>query len=305
MTFSYSTKKVLVVLLAIVFCMNIHADILPFKAGQKAAYTLTQKLDSDIAIFSESDHVESNATIDLDVEILSANEETASYPFDVKITLKKIIYTEIQQDSNSTHVISYDSDIKGRKVANTPLLTEHFQKIIDHPLYFRVEKDFQVKEIGNYLTTLNEDFESPSLTGLFGATHWTYELFLTQLFHLSGENLTEQKSYPASCYQLLNWEDEAMDEDQVRIYQESNYIIDSINSKGIYAFWQGNAKAIDLHLFSQRSGDVTVTANVTIDAAKPLVQQRTLKVEMEDTASGLTRVTGKISAEQTWQSVLQ
>ena len=303
MSFHFMKKNILsFLLLATLFYTDIHAGVLTFKAGQKAAYNITQKLDSDIYIFNESEHCQSEARVSFDIEILSVNKKTASYPFDVKITLKKVLFSEIQQNGISTNLIAYDSSSKDLKTSENHLLAEYYEKIIGNPLYFRVEKEFRVKETNGYLAQIHEDFDSPTSMGLFGATPWTYELFLSQLFHLSGENLKTQQSYPTSCYQFLNWEDAPLDENQISIYQESDYIVNSMNSKAISASWQGNAKVINYALFLEGSGDVTVAGNVKWDAANPLVQQRALKAEVESTTNGFVKTYVNMSVEQTWYS---
>ncbi|MGA8164417.1 MAG: hypothetical protein WB791_05240 [Waddliaceae bacterium] len=113
-----------------------------FKIGDKASYTISQKLtaETEDEFFDEIRHIQSEGIIDLDIEILSSNQEIFSYPFDVEVTLRKILISEIQQDGKSTTIIEYDSD--GLKNTENYILEEYLSKLINHPLNFRIEKDF-------------------------------------------------------------------------------------------------------------------------------------------------------------------
>lgn len=283
---------------AFFYATNVHAEFLLYKAGDKASYTISQKLISEHEIFDEKTFSESEATINLDVEILSLNHETSNYPFNVKVVLRKIFISEIQQDGKSKTIISYDSDSENKK---NKILATYFDKLINHPLVFRVDNDFQIKEITGYLTQIYENFDSPSPMGLFGATPWTFELLLTQLFHLSGENLLTTNSYPASCYQFLNWEDEALDEQEISLNQTSTYIVNAIDWKKIKASWKGNAivASIEDHM----NGEVSVIGHVAWDIANPINQKRDLEVKIEQTYNGFFPSHIKMSIQQAWQSI--
>lgn len=274
------------------------ADILLFRTGDKASYTISQTLVSEHKFFDETTCSQSESTIDLDIEILSCSNETSDYHFDVEITLRKIIISEFQQDGKSSTIIRYNSGYSKGELENSVLAT-HLDKLINHPLVFRVEKDFQVKETTGHLTQMNENFDSPSSMGLFGTTPWTFELLFTQLFHLSGENLLPRNSYPASCYQFLNWEDEALDEHEISLHQNSAYIVNAIDSKKIEASWKGHAKVASVA--DDLAGEVFVIGNVTWDIANPMIQTRDLEVKMEETHNGFFPVYIKMSAKQTWQ----
>jgi hypothetical protein len=164
-----------------------------------------------------------------------------------------------------------------------------------------VEKDFQIKETTGYLTQIYENFDSPSPMGLFGATPWSFELLLTQLFHLSGENLLSTNLYPASCYQFLNWEDEALDEQEISLHQTSAYIVNATDSKKIEASWEGNAKVASVE--GDMNGEVSIIGNVTWDITNPMNQKRDLEVNIEQTYNGFFPSHIKMSAQQTWQPV--
>jgi hypothetical protein len=300
MRFQYIIKNLMCVfLLASFFCSynTMYAELLSFKAGDKASYTISQKLNSECEISDEKINSQSEATMDLDIKILSANQQTSSYPFDVEVTLKRILISGVEQDSQGTTVIKYDSD--SSKPVENSVLAEHLNKLINHPLTFSVNKDFKVKETTGYLTQINKNFDSPSDMGLFGTTPWTFELLLTQLFHLSGKNLLAAKSYPASCYQFLNWEDDKLDEQEISLHQSSNYVINNMDSKQIKASWKGKAKVADTE--DDMEGHVSLVGNVTWDIANPMIQKRDLKVKIEETRTGFIPSHVKMSVKQTWQ----
>ncbi len=297
----FITKKLTYLFALASFCCAngaLYAEFLLFKPGNKASYTISQKIVSEYGIFNETTYTQSEAIIDLDIKVLSSNRETLSYPFEVEVTLKKVLISEIQQNDYSSTTIRYDSN--GLEVN---ALTEYFDKLIDYPLVFRVKKDFQIEETTSYLNSLDEKFDSPSPMGLFGTTPWTFELLLTQLFHLSGENLLSTNSYPVSCYQFLNWEDEALDERESCIDQTGAYKVNAIDSKKIEASWIGNAKVTSSEDYMNMKGKVSVIGNVTWNIANPMIQKRDLEVKIEQKYNGIFPAHVKMSAQQTWRPV--
>lgn len=162
-----------------------------------------------------------------------------------------------------------------------------------------MEKDFQIRETTVFLAQIYEKGEFPSAFGRFGTTPWTFELLLTQLFHLSGENLLVTKAYPVSCHQLLNWEEDALDEEEISLHHSSAYTINTIDSKKMEASWEGNAEVEWVEY--DVNEDVFVAGNVTWDIANPMIQERHLEVKIEATAPFIPAHL-KMSVEQTWQS---
>lgn len=293
----HSTKFLLTTFLALFVCQSAFAEILCFKAGDKASYTITQEVKSELEMFSREFGL-STGSIDIDVEILSVNEETLSYPYDVQVTLKHVYGLDVAKDGYSVTTTQYDSG--SLKTEENHLLAEYFEKLIDHPLIFTVEQDFQVKETSNYLTELHEDFESPCFMEMLGASPWTYQFFLTQLFHLSGQDLQIATVHPKSCHQLLSWEDDELSDDIKILNQECDYIINSNDAEKIVASWQGNAKAESFE--DSMKGEVTLDGNVTWDAANPMIQQRDVKIHLEAYMNGFFSTHAKLSIHQNWQS---
>lgn len=292
---------------SIFFCVAnyANADVLSFKTGDQASYTITQKLDVEQELFDVIWHAQSETTIAIDMKILSSNPETFSYPFDVEVTLKKLAFYEREQDEDGSRTIKYDS--KGVRTPENTVIAEYLDKLIDHPLSFRVEGDFQVKETSGYLANICEvdDFAEddfiPSDLHLLGTTPWSFELLLTQLFHLSGENLLLTNAYPVSCYQFLNWEDDKLDEQFLEIEQSSAYTVTNKDTKKIAATWKGTANVtggIEDSKDEDLAGNVSLVGNVTWDITNPMVQQRDLEAQMDE--SCMSHV--KMSVQQTWQS---
>lgn len=285
--------------LAMFFCADnaVHADTLLFKAGDKAFYTITQKINAEGIIFGDPIIHESEATIDFNVEILSSNPETLGYPFDVEINLRRMRVVQSESDGSSTDKIKYDS--KSSKNSANPVLVKHLKKLIDHPLRFRVEDEFQVKETTGYLEEIYFDCDE----NLFGATPWTYELMLTQLFHLTGEDLQKENSYSVSCYQLLNFEDDPMDEEEQKIDQDSNYTVTAVNSKEIKASWLGEAKVTAAPDNEDgMDGTVSVNGHVTWNMKNPILQKRDLKVNLDATHPSSLDFKLKATIHQRWES---
>ncbi len=294
----YSTKFILNIFLTVCIgvCQFAFAEPLTFKAGDKASYTITQETKSELEWFSK-EFGSATGSIDIDVEILSVNEETLSYPYEVQVILKRVSGLDVAKDGYSVTTTAYDSG--SLKNEDNQLLAEYFEKLIDHPLTFKVEKDFQVKETSDYLTPLHEDFESPCSIEMLGASPWTYQVFLTQLFHLSGEDLQIATVHKKSCHQFISWEDEPS-EDLKILNQESDYTINSNDSVKIDASWQGNAKVESFE--DSMNGEVTLTGSVNWDNANPMIQQRDVKIDLEAYMNGFFSINAKLSIHQTWQS---
>ena len=295
----YSTKFLLTTFLTLFVCQSAFAETLCFKVGDKASYTIIQEINAEQEMFSK-EFGHSKGSIDIDVEILSVNEETLNYPYEVQVTLKHISAVDVAKDRFSVTTTQYDSESLTKE--DNKHLVEYFEKLIGHPLTFTVEQDFQVKETSNYLTPLHEDFyfKSPCSMEMLGASPWTYQFFLTQLFHLSGEELQIATVHPKSCHQLLNWEDDEPSDDLKILNQECDYIIDSNNTDTIDARVIGSARVESFE--DAMRGEVNLTGNVTWNATNPMIQQRDMTIYLEAYTKGFFASHAKLSIHQTWQS---
>ena len=284
------------------FHQTLSADPLVFKVGDAASYSVTQTTDCQNKWLSGVFGTERNRyedTIAFTVKILSSDAETLSYPFDVELTMKGIRINNTETSGDETETVCYDSD--NPQDADKYTWAKHLANLINVPMLFRVNGEFDVKEVTGLLEkecTALDDFSSQHF---FGATPWSFELLLTQLFHLSGEEMQPSVAYPVSCYQLINWEDEKIKIEEYDLRQDGGYVISSVDPETIEGTWQevaiikGDKTAIDLS-----KAAISVDGNVKWNAANPLIQQREMNACINARYSFIVRQ--KFSAKQVWRS---
>lgn len=131
----------------------MYAEVLSFKAGDKASYTISQKLIADREFFGLlTIYTQSEATIDVDIEILSSSQETSSYPFDVEVTLRKILISELNKSHLGSSIMigsssfGYDSSRINFSTSENHILAQKLNKLIDHPLNFRWKRTFKLEK---------------------------------------------------------------------------------------------------------------------------------------------------------------
>lgn len=242
------------------FCgtSSASAKELQFRNGDSAAYRILQSLNLTVDFFGFRKDEQHVFSLDFEIKIISLNAKTHSYPFDVEIRCKKMnLATKPEMDADES-------------VANEKL----FNFLIDHPLQFRVEDEFKVEETTGNFALACETYEDSSFQGHLQST---FELVLTQIFQLSGKDLHPDHKYTTSCYQLINWDDLPVDENEVTLDQSSFCKINSFGSHNIKATWLGNAKIKE----GSYSDSVTVRGKVLWNTARPLIQQRTLKAKLK------------------------
>lgn len=275
----------------LLYCNQAHAEQLLFKAGDKASYTISQKVNLQESLLDKASYTQSEATIDLDICILSVNEETMSYPFDVEVTLKNIILNEVEQDGTSITTRHYDSNEAPKPENGLP--NAQLGKLIDFPLNVRVGKDFDVQETTDTLTQIDQDWDSPLSVSLMGIVR----LLLAQVFHLSGEDLQLSNSYPVSCYKFIDFEDEPLEQENIVIKQNSAYTILKMDSDRIAGTWNGEVK-VD-YPEEELEGEASLVCHVIWDKANPLMQQRDLSVTVIETTTYFFPYQIKASIHQT------
>lgn len=246
------------------FCpsQSVTADLLQFHVGDTASYTVTQKADYNIECFGITNNFQRDFTIEFDIQLLSLNETTSSYPFTVEVRCKTI-------GPATLPLGEYPDPYEGGALLNF---------LTNNPLQFEIDSEFNVQETTGNLLAVYETYEDLMIPAELPSF---FEFFLTQIFQLSGQDLVESNSYPANCYQLLNWQDEPIYEDEASIVQTSNYTIDSINSDTIQATWQGNAEVKEQDI--SMDGTVSVNSGVTWDSTQSLIQQRNLSAQVSET----------------------
>ncbi len=287
MNFQFITKKIVsFFFLGSLFLCNttIYAEPLAkplvrslfFKAGDKASYKIFQKADFEIDFGKEEFlngvlYRQLEETIVLDIEILSSNQQTFSYPFDVKVTLRKLLINNAEQHEESSEIMKYDSSVSE---ISKNRIEECFDKLINYSLIFRLEKEFEAKENTGRLDQFYKEFNALD-SDFTCITLLHFDCLFAQLFHLSGENLLLSHSYPVS-YPVP--QDRAYDEDVIW-YQDSAYRINAIKAKKIESSWQGNVKLASPDWSTDT--DVSFVGNVIWDIANPMIQKRDLDVQVD------------------------
>lgn len=271
------------------------AEQLSFKPGDSATFKVSEKI-----VQTTSEPQSHENTIIFDLTILSVNPETLSYPFEVEVVLKAIKVNYKDSEEN----IIYDSDqIASSNEGDYIDYLDSIQQLLNVPLRFRVNGAFDVKEVTGVLEKAgksNDYFLDDH--GILGTTPWSYRFLLTQLFHLSGENLKEKMSYHASCYRLLDWEDAPLDAEKINLIEESNYEIKNIGPEEIEAYWKGEAAV---------TGDAITESIVKVDSdvqwncENPLIQKRHLRASIDVTylLFGFLSIHPIVNVEQTWETL--
>ncbi|MFA6914799.1 MAG: hypothetical protein WC222_00235 [Parachlamydiales bacterium] len=290
-------NKIILNLLFSVLVFTTSLSALPFNAGSTASYNLSQKALLNISFQSSSYKANSDCTIGFDVKILKDNN--GSYPLEVEFILRHAYVDESQVDGLSVRKIYFDS--KQLPEVENINLANFYNKLLNHPLTFKIDGEFQVTEISGYLEELSEDFSSPSQIGLLGTTPSSFEFLFTQLFHLADQTLVEGKSYPVSSYQLLNWEDEPLNEKEYEIQQTSIYQINSIRNGSIEGVWKAESNLIGRK--DDCNGNVSLESNVSWDMNNPLKQTRHLDATIEESSSVFVPVKILLKVEQDWQAL--
>lgn len=282
------------------FCQSLCAGTLLFHPGDSASYSVSQIVNAEGQFMGFSHKQNSQGTLNFDIKILASNPETLSYPFDVELIVRRIQVSQIeQQEGPKPKIRQYDSanPAHAQKMKHTEQLTA----LINTPLHFRVYNEFDVVETTGLLEKTYKQIDDLSATQVFGTTPSSFELLLTQLFHLSGEEMEESATYPVSCYQFINWEEDKLDEGEIKVCQTSAYAVTSTDSETVQARWEGVAsvKEQDWILFGLRKGTIIVDGDAKWNTANPLVQQRTLNVEIK---ARYPLIHQKISIQQVWES---
>lgn len=210
------------------------------------------------------------------------------------LTLRRVDLLDLERDEDdkSPTTVYYNSECL--KKLNNTLLADHFEKLINHPLIFRVENEFQVEEISGYLERLDDDLDNPCLSYCtIGVSSFTYELFLKQLFHLSGDNLQLNGIYPKSSFQFFDFPSKDL------ATETSAYTINAIDSETIGATWQGDAEIENSDPYSNL--EIFLTGNVIWESSNPIIQKRNLNLQFQHTF-GTKPICYKYLLQQTWQS---
>lgn len=271
-------------LLSLVFT-QISAETLNFKAGDRAAYIINQKINlvaNDVTDNFESKiSGQSDQTLHLDIKLLNVGEN--GFPYDVEVKVKSLASCSTIYDELGHRMVKLDS-ANFSKVNS--VVARILQPLIDYPLNFRVDADFQVTETTGMLAAVYDQLDDLDNDladyAIFGATPWCYELILTQMFHLAGQDLQLGESYSTRCYPLLAWESEPLNEQEMQIGESSNYSVETIAGTNLIGFWRGNATVSGEKDGEKYLGTVQVKGEVIWDPANSLSQARLLEIDVTE-----------------------
>lgn len=269
---------------------------LQFPLNTKVSYTLTQDADGQVEIFEDVSKFESHAKVDFDITL----KEGSNYPYIVELTFKKIKVKEMIKDDGSVKKTSFDS------TKNSKSEIDFLKKLIDHPLYFTVDSEFKVKETSGFLEAVlpkendDEDDELIESVELLAISPSTFELFFTQLFHLSGKELSTNSHPKVLLYPIANWNDDPIDTTDLKIEEDSKYHILSIDHQNINGEWIGKCRLSDEEL----TGKLKVFGTVSWNAQNALLQQRESTINVKEEHKGIIPIGAKVTIKQTWTSTL-
>lgn len=232
--------------LALSFCgllllttSSVAAEQLQFQTGQSASYIVTQTIELE-ALQGCATTATVNDTIAFDVKIISIDPLTQSYPIDVEVTLRRLSCESTlyrHNAFNKPRIITYDSN--SLPISGNAKLAKKIASIIDLPLKFTVNKDFDIKELTCVLSKFEKSL-NVEVHGFLATPVWNMNVLLTQLFHLAGENLEASQTYPVNSWKILLGDAGQNNISLSNNNESSGYTIDSIDSDRISATWKTN-----------------------------------------------------------------
>jgi hypothetical protein len=275
---------------------SLSAEILTFHAGDTASYTFNQQAvfkgnslveDDDIHYF------ENKNSMDCDITLLSKSETPSGFPYEVEIIIKKIAVSEIQFTSFGVRLWDYYSG----KPQQTENLAVFYEQILERPLTFTVNGPFDIKERGNFLTDLEENFDSPIYSDVVSIQ--LLNIVLTQIFHLAGEDLKVSNQFNVDCFPLLSLDDEDIRE-ETALKQLCTYTINSAQEKQVGACLVGSVKSNSNELNAISKEKIFFVGDVTWDILNPLRQTRNVSFLRKSKTYEPENTHATILVEQQW-----
>lgn len=230
----------------------LYGDVLPFQEGSSANYSVTQHVDYSLECFGITQEDSADYTFGFTMTVVSFDETTSSYPFDVEVVLAP----------------STEADAL-------------LQALSQETLEFTVSGPFDIEETSGILEQLCEKYSNSHSVFTIESD---IQLAVAQIFHLSGENLQSDYQYPISCYKILNYADEPLMEKDITVDENSAYTMGEVDADTLTATLQGIAKVVDTD--QELHSTLEVAGNVAWDAVHPLVQQRTLQLHFDQISEG-------------------
>jgi len=262
-------KKIFLSLLCLLCVSNAYAmPLLNFKAGQKASYTIIQEAMGEVTSPKGVMKAHMGANIHFNLEVISVDPKTGSYPIEVVVTLKKVAINDRFTVPFGNKQITYDSSRRG----NNPLLKQALKQLIDQSLRFIVHEDFELVELTGKLQKFEVQYSAITDMYMFGGSEFSYRMILGQIFHLAGAQ-AGQNSYPIAAYPLANWEEEVSSSaDEVKIADTSHYQILATRGQKLHGVWKGQSRV--LCKYTELQDLISIQGNVIWDKDNPLLQSR-------------------------------
>lgn len=294
-------------------CFSLSAVQLQFKPGNEASYFFRQWIKGEKNFCGDETIFAWGLEADIDLKIESVNDGPSIYPIQVELRLSNIKYlSEIKR--GITYIKSaFDSTNPQEALCDDAVKLNN----LNTTYHFKIDGDFKITELTNHIANfyLNDDSsssadsDSPDMAAsendldkdevcLF--LPWTFELFLTQVFHLADQDLHAGQSYEVDCYPLDCLEDVRCKLEEKTLTQHSAYQIEQIQPHKIFAVWKGNAQIKD-NYWEDSLSKVFVKTKKEWDTENSLIQKNHCEFTLKDNSTFLFFNTSvKVNGFQTW-----
>lgn len=239
---------------------NLSAEKLNFKVGDKSCYSIEHHIGAQYK--ETGQNCNADMVLDMDVELISLNEETLSFPFEVEVVLVGASGNMKAKTNLFTMDLDFSSDNGDEYLP--------VDQLFGRPMRFVVNSSLDLKETTGVFEALYEKYDSSRDYGLLTFITSGVEMTLLQLFHLAGEDIRVNHEYPMDSYGFFDFDDE--DEEVVGV---GSYKIKKMNVSEIKAVWNLDAK----NIMDDVEEETSVHADVTWNRENPLQQVRKVKVD--------------------------
>jgi|GEM_PF-3191697 len=278
---------------------TVHAEqLLQFKEGQKAAYTIEQTIDGKIeGPNTARGNLQVSNTLDFTLEIVSVDPKTGDFPMVVEVKVNKLKVDMALAARDAAGTLHKRVHFDGKK--GTKGMAQIIQHLKSKPIRFNMDKDFEIRPLTNRLEKIEDAIDDLSVFSggalVLGANELQWKLTLQQIFHLAGQQKGQQ------IYKVSNVGLSGADLDDVEIIKDKGqYAFTKMKGSVLAANWTGDVHVKDTDFNTENT--LNLSGRVTWNKANPLVQTRDVTIhEMEndkDSDGGLIRGT----VRQKWTS---
>jgi len=274
------------------FCSQVFAEnvSLQYQVGKTAEIMITQKVEGDINIYGYEETIQSVGTIRMEVTLLDGGKQ--GRPIEVGVIVRDLHYSE-PEESMFIDTPSMTSSSAPDEVLALNCICD---LLINQPLHFTIKGDYSVIESSNILAQIRRDCED--IVPSFGTSLNFFSYVLGQMFHLKEVPLKVDCAVKIPVINWLDYDDEPFSRMDCEIEDSGVYTIKHIKEDTITASWQGNASFLN----GKGCGSVVLNADVEWNSSNALIQNRKLKVEMQEFFNfGLTC---DVIIEEDWVSCL-